>query len=84
MSKFEIENRLRKLRLWHWKQAMACRSSANQYADMINEGFGDAGANAMRCDDLNGRANEHLYHVQTLNDFFPIGDTAERDEAKGL
>lgn len=76
-----IQKRLRALRLWHWKQAMACRTSAQQYAEMIDEGWGDAAANSMRCDDLNARANEHIFHVQTLNDFFPVDDTAEKDAA---
>jgi len=34
--------------------------------------------------DNNGRINktQHIKFIQTLNDFFPIGDTAEKDAAK--
>lgn len=62
----ELSDRLRELRLWHWKEAQRWRRDADDYV----EGLADK------------QAGKHLKFVQTLNDFFPIGDTAENDAEK--
>lgn len=66
--------RLRALRLWHWRM---CRQM--QVAQEVAEAkHGVEAPNQAR--DL---ANFHMTQVQTLNEFFDVGDTAERDAAKG-
>lgn len=63
---------LRALRLWHWKQAMDARQDTRDaeryrpYAIRIFE----------------ATVGFHIKAVQTLNDFFPVGDTAEDDAAR--
>lgn len=32
-----------------------------------------------RANGLNHSANAHVVYIQALNDFFPVGDTAEKD-----
>ena len=66
-------DKLRNLRLWHWREAMHYRKRAKVWrqrgkSDMERE--------------MDERANQHIKFVQTLNDFFPMGDTAEQDDAK--
>lgn len=74
-------DRLRALRLWHWSQAMLARRMAT---------FGEKGAfgkfieHKLRCKNLNAEADFHIQQVQTLNDFFDAGDTAEQDMSKTL
>jgi hypothetical protein len=59
---------LRALRLHHYQAMLRLRS----YAD-------DADMRKSDSQHYNKRANVHLGFVQTLNEFFPIDDTAERD-----
>lgn len=60
-------HRLRVLRLWHWRALLAARMHARSCAS----------ASLMR--QYNDAADTHLKFVQSLNDFFENGDTAERD-----
>lgn len=68
----EARERLRELRLWHWKQCgMHRRASVNPKRSRVLQQMNEA------------QADFHLKQIQTLNDFFPvIGDTAERDQQK--
>jgi hypothetical protein len=60
--------RLRALRLWHWKQAMSWREDEQSETDVAVKAACEA------------QVGFHIKFVQTLNDFFPEpGDTAERD-----
>lgn len=59
---------LRALRLYHWQAVLNLRSYA-----------ADADMRKSDSKHYNKRADFHLTQVQLLNDFFPIGDTAERD-----
>jgi hypothetical protein len=61
---------VRELRLWHWMRVVQNRHLAQRAASgtMIRE--------------YNLQADQHLKFVQVLNDFFPIGDTAEQDAQK--
>lgn len=61
---------LRALRLYHWQVALRLRAYA-----------ADADMRKSDSEHYNKRANFHLTQVQLLNDFFPIGDTAEHDNA---
>jgi hypothetical protein len=60
--------RLRELRLWHWQQAMECRAKGKMAREARTP-----------MPSFDDRANQHIKFVQTLNDFFPMGDNAERD-----
>ena len=64
---------LRALRLYHWQAVLRLRSYA-----------ADADMRKSDSEHYNKRANFHLKQVQLLNDFFPIGDTAEHDNATNL
>lgn len=70
----ETLERLRELRLWHWRQALQCRRNAK--VDREGECPLIEYINLMEA-----HANQHIKFVQTLNDFFPVGDTAEGDAA---
>lgn len=61
---------LRMLRLWHWQQVVMRRRFAN--GERLTQRYRDM---------ENSAADQHLAFVQTLNNFFPAGDTAERDAA---
>lgn len=65
---------LRALRLWHWKECLANR-------EIAQDARGAGSAFARDSAEFSRRANFHLKAVQTLNDFFPAGDTAEGDAA---
>lgn len=65
---------LRELRLWHWRQMGRARRRA---LDKLNTDPKSALGKA-----LNKEANWHLGAVQRLNEFFPIGDTAEADDVE--
>ena len=78
--------RLRELRLWHWTAAKDSRATAT---NLIN---GSAYMDVHSLSRMQGRAKQfdekadmHIRFVQTLNDLFEIGDTAEIDfeKAKG-
>lgn len=62
---------LRDIRLFHWREAMRMRRRAKGYTAKGNNAVAKA---------LNKQANKHTRYVQVLNDHFPIGDTAERDD----
>lgn len=66
----ETLQRLREARLWHWKQVLSQRKMAEEWNNSILAAA------------FNTLANFHLGHVQTLNEFFEIGDTAEKDASK--
>jgi hypothetical protein len=62
--------RLREIRLYHWRWMMTNAKARDAF-----ERKGDRYA----AKEFAHKASEHLGFVQSLNDFFPIGDTAERD-----
>jgi hypothetical protein len=63
----EMEPGLRAVRLWHWQMAMHYRAlQRNDPRQRMK-------------DDFDKQAAWHLSCVQALNDFFPAGDTAERN-----
>lgn len=72
----ELLKSLRELRLWHWREVLSLRSKANLQRK-YRSNVGDMMAAA-----FDRQANKHLGHVQTLNEFFAIGDTAERDDRR--
>lgn len=61
--------RLRALRLWHYRQLLAARRMAQRVPSV----------EAVR---YNAEASTHLGFVQSLNDFFANGDTAEHDDQR--
>lgn len=62
--------RLRELRVWHWRQLLRARM------------FQRSCASASLARQYDQEAATHLGFVQSLNDFFPMGDTAEADSLK--
>lgn len=70
---------LRLLRLDHWLRTLELRKCAD---DIRRSSVAKENANHIKYYDK--RANYHLSQVQLLNEFFPIGDTAEKDESEGL
>lgn len=79
----ETIRRLRSLRLWHWREALSRRAQA-QAAEQRAEAVADAryAAQMRHVAALrNSEADSHIHAVQTLNDFFPAGETAEQDDA---
>lgn len=69
-----VHERLRALRLWHWRKAMKFRESQRDLEKFKSRSLKDCIKN------YDKYANEHLTAVQALNEFFDIGDTAERDD----
>lgn len=65
----DLEKRLRALRLWHWRECLSIRDTAQQLD----------GPEWLK-DNMNLDADFHLAQVQLLNEFFPVGDTAEGDD----
>jgi hypothetical protein len=65
---FVDEQALRELRLYHWREMIM------SMAEVYNDPRTCAVSNV-----ANQTANMHLGFVQTLNDFFPVDDTAEKD-----
>jgi len=65
--------RLRAIRLHHWDAAMS---------DRRLERFAEDAGNIKAAISFRADANLHLTFVQTLNEFFEIGDTAENDANK--
>lgn len=64
--------RLRVLRLWHWQHVV-------RYQKHLN----NPRTNRLKRREYHSLHTLHLGAVQALNEFFPIGDTAERDAANG-
>lgn len=63
-------DRLRALRLWHWLALLRARQhERNAVSSSLMTKYAH-------------EASEHLGFVQSLNDFFQPGDTAEADAAK--
>lgn len=70
----DFEKRIRELRLWHWQRALENRNWADNYR---------LSSTYTACAKYNDeQANRHIKYVQYLNDFFPVGDNAEDDNAK--
>lgn len=77
MNKHEEEPRLhalRELRLWHWLQAMA----QNVICDVVYNAPDTHLTKAFLVESQAAK-NFHLHSVQQLNEWFPVGDTAEMD-----
>lgn len=72
--------RLRKLRLWHWHMAMRHRKAENELIEIKAKHGGSSLKSCIKT--YSEAANLHLTAVQTLNEFFEIGDTAEQDDSK--
>lgn len=66
---------LRKIRLYHWNEALIEQTVAFSFSRRSNLDEAKAGQARVL-------SAAHFRHVQALNEFFPIGDTAERDAAK--
>jgi hypothetical protein len=62
---------VRELRAWHWREVTRNRGHQIRYEKM---GGSEARAKMHR-----KIADFHLKAVQTLNEFFAVGDTAEKD-----
>lgn len=71
-----VKMKLRGIRLWHWQQAMKYRAAQRHLETFNSRSLRDC---IKRYDEA---ASVHLSAVQTLNEFFDIGDTAEQDEIK--
>lgn len=86
MSLVEVDqgmlDRLRALRLWHWQGVLYRRKQAEWYVKREQDGKCSHNQAAVAIEWANKQADFHLLQVQALNDFFPLGDTAENDEAK--
>ena len=73
-----VHTRLRELRLWHWKLGLKHRQG--QYDLEALQNTHKKSSSLKDCiKTYSDAANVHFTAVQTLNEFFPIGDTAERD-----
>lgn len=70
--------RLRELRLWHWKQGLKHRQLQYSAEKALMKNTKSESIK-LYVDSYKSEANVHFTAVQTLNEFFPIGDTAERD-----
>lgn len=70
-----VRNSLRPIRLYHWVKVLKHRQIARDASGSSNLGNRIA-------DSHDKIANEHLGFVQSMNEFFEIGDTAEADQIK--
>jgi hypothetical protein len=70
----DVLDRLRALRLWHWRAALFWRSEAVKFRDIRAALLSESAAM-----EYDRRADDHIKAVQVLNDLFPSGDTAEHD-----
>lgn len=72
---------LRELRLWHWRKAMEKRLQSKLALERSQVHTGRYSEQMKDiCYQRDDEANFHISAVQTLNQFFEIGDTAERDD----
>lgn len=62
--------RLRVLRMWHWKMHLTFRDLEGRARSKLANDIARVRAE---------KAAFHMLAVQTLNEHFPIGDTAEQD-----
>jgi hypothetical protein len=70
---FTPSKHLRELRLWHWKQMLeASRRSRDMRLSVTHRA------------EFDKQHSFHMKAVQTLNDYFAPGDTAEQDHAREL
>lgn len=82
----ESLDKLRAIRLYHWRKCLEHRKQEMGCAQAYNEGKPPQNMLATKRLAHQKLADAHLGMVQTMNEFFPdVGDTAERDEerAKG-
>lgn len=70
-------DRLRALRLWHWRLGLKHRSGQDTLEALAADRKSGSLKDCIRT--YREAANVHFTAVQTLNEFFEIGDTAERD-----
>lgn len=75
-----LRDRLRTIRLWHWQMAMKHRKAETDLIELKAKRGGSSLKSCIKT--YADAANLHLTAVQTLNEFFEIGDTAEKDEIK--
>lgn len=68
-----VELDLRGLRMWHWSQAKRFSALRERWKTT---------ADKKQFIEYSKHYNRHMMAVQTLNSLFPLGDTAEQDEAK--
>lgn len=62
--------RMRALRLWHWLEIMELRERIRRSRSPVEAEL------------LDHYTGPHMTAVQSLNEFFDVGDTAEADAAK--
>lgn len=70
-----VEYPLRVLRVWHWTEAL-------RYSRLRERWTLANFKRSKQYKEYTKFYNLHMNAVQTLNSFFDIGDTAERDNAK--
>lgn len=83
----EALDEVRKLRLWHWQEAMTARKQAQNATDRAEALKADKTYSRQMqgmADLRNADADFHIRAVQTLNSFFDIGDTAEHDDNQNV
>lgn len=73
-------NRLRELRLWHWRQFIKLGKWAHGHENASPQ-F-NSPKRVQLAKTFREGSNFHIMQVQLLNDFFPIDDTAEKDDSK--
>lgn len=71
----EVLDEVRALRLYHWRRVTVNRNS---------EAYCQSKGYTQRAEDFKRKASFHLGAVQTLNSFFDVGDTAERDDSPSV
>ena len=72
IAQYEGRNALRALRLWHWRHAIAATARREDWRTTPATKAQARQAWAF-----------HMGAVQALNDLFPMGDTAEKDDQPG-
>ncbi len=70
MDAFQALEMLRPVRLYHWRAVIRARNHANACHREGKHGP------AKKYEE---RLAIHMKHVQALNSFFPVGDTADND-----
>lgn len=68
--------RLRELRLWHWEKCQVNRRVVNLVEGCEHQ----TEYKRMVAENCHKKADFHMKQVQLLNEFFPVGDTAEGDD----
>lgn len=73
---------LRALRLWHWRRVVSASKLRNNLEYSLRECMHPTTIDSIlyRLDAVRADHAVHMRAVQTLNSFFAIGDTAERDD----